>query len=286
MSFSERHSSMSPAAEAALREYLDRERERIVRLAESTKTGPMIGADDVVRAYESLRSNEVVSGALRERMTSRTAMVASTLFLALASIMVVLGVIAGVLLNRSDVVSEPLNVTILISIATAVTAVLSVGIGYAFLRREQQRARSNELLRRQLDQTLVAALQADDMEAISAVEHYMTTPMSLRSSRVGAEATFMRDWEAVEVELRRLAKHALRITSRREPIGAIITQLTRNGVLTSDLARDIKDSLTVRSRIVHGEGVSRSDSIRFGQRLKAMELAIRHLADEHVVPNA
>ncbi|UKF78912.1 VIT1/CCC1 transporter family protein [Clavibacter californiensis] len=96
--------------------------------------------------------------------------------------------------------------------------------------------------------------RADQVIARSVALHRRSVSTTAHSALRGDEANvqFMRAWSSLEQQLEELASRVLPDTGRRS-IGTIIKQLTYDGTLTEDQAYHIKQMLTVRNDLVHGQ---------------------------------
>ena len=97
---------------------------------------------------------------------------------------------------------------------------------------------------------------------------------------------FIAQWARLEDRLRRLAQVALGMPSEIStdyPIGGLLRDLIRVGVLDSKRGEDLQDVLDVRNQVAHGRSVSSSDLSMAVRLMERLELFLDDYITDHTL---
>lgn len=252
MSSFPRGERLSSAAQSRLDRYVSEFVDEIVAEAVHLNPDDVLTSRDIGDAYEHLHSRRrSSSGPVSPIEATRIAVQPRTVIFPLMS--AIAAIVTAALLfyvsfsGRDKISSSDeglMLVAALLAYIAAITSMSAILLGWMRARRERARAiRYAELGGR------------DD----SQVAYYLAEALSSRSSKSddGAYLTakFIPKWARLEDRLRRLAIEALGMPedmAEDYPIGPLLSDLTRVGVLDVERGDEFAQILDVRNRLAHG----------------------------------
>lgn len=259
-----RNSSLSAAADEALREYLQMERERVLSEATRLHSGGLLSSFDIVNAIEALEARDrSVSRPEFHRSRSREIrsllLGASILALVLA---LTLSSALFLILNETrteEAATSSTLMNVVLGGVTALTAAIAAFSISAALRTV--RSRSERKAGRDFIAVYEHVNEDSHLHRIDERNRIFIT-LQGRSSDEKAAGQFIVRWVSLERELRELGSKALGIPSedaRRYPIGELLRLLRRDGSLDNESYELTRSALRLRNMILHDGHVDSAD---------------------------
>ena len=252
---------LSAGAEAALEEYLDREREQLVREAVASRGSGQVTAEDIVIAYTRRRAIESgnsdgVRAVARAAFT--TSARSSSRLLLINGVVVVLASILALLISLTLQQSDASTST-MVWLTVAVVAVVGASLGalIATLQSSRERLRLAQVAQDEVKSASDAARSAHK-ESQSAYERILNATRYASSPDSMDRAGFLVVWSEFESELRQLGYTALGIPERdasRYPVGELLRKLAKSGVIDESFYARVRTTLEARNRLVHLQNV-------------------------------
>ncbi|WP_314506025.1 hypothetical protein [uncultured Microbacterium sp.] len=259
--------ALTSGGEAALMEYLNAERSRILAEATSLSDGGPLTAADIVNAYGALEARQSAPVFLSGSTAARSQISGSVdaddrrkwnWVLASVAAIVTGGALAAALAMSLQNGGEGWT-----GFWSIVIPIVAVGFaGWAVVRTLVSSARELAEARLLIAERKAARLnrEAIRFDPDSSVRLTLADEPLTPDTTQGLE--FVIRWGSVESDLRRLGTNTLGISEEsveRYPIGELLRGLLRSGVITSDFYDDARTLLRVRNEILHSQGPSKSE---------------------------
>jgi hypothetical protein len=271
---SSRPPRLSPAAKVALDEYLEAERNRVVREADQLRrsSGPLT-ARDIVNAYDAIQERErgkVVAQALNVEYRSA----GPSLKLAVALVGSGAALVSAVVIAATTLASQgtppptPTSDGVVLGLTATIIGIAIAGAGF-FLGRYlvSRSSRSNEHV-----PIVGRDAGSETTESIAA------TTGSPRG------AAFVMRWTNFERDLRKLATNAVGVptdVAERYPVGELLRTFARSGVISESFYDQTRRALSTRNLVLHGSGASEADLAKANASLDALLAELKELLRVH-----
>ncbi|WP_458111198.1 hypothetical protein M1D88_12615 [Arthrobacter sp. R1-13] len=245
---SETEAILTEAASRALDELLAERRKEIVSDAVRTSSGEVITAADVVRAYYSAGGRRPLlelagsfdRGRRRRQQITAAASIGILALIITAFIQVVRINGQGQSFGAPDIIGV---IGVVVGMATAFAAIILQTRSIAGARRYRER------LMLTVENEFAGARFND------------TAPSERRANDAERRGMFLSEWGKVEESLRKLARMLPQETGQQsfayQPIGVLMANLARTGIIDRALSSDIRKVITVRNMVAHQESVPR-----------------------------
>lgn len=261
----ESNERLSPGARALLSELVSDLQDRVIAQAELLNPGDILTARDITDGFRAVQAKERDPDSATYRLPQRLRWSrVLVMYAAAAGIAAISAGVIGVLGSVLDVSGVYLNLTV--TALALMAGVFAFSIVLLALR-ESRVSRVRALEHAENARDAHRAMDAAEATALAAAR---TTS---NSSDV-LLPRFISQWARLEDRLRRLAQVALGMpaeTAADYPIGGILRDLIRVGILEPRRGEDLQDILDIRNMVAHGRTVSPTDlsvGVRLMERLE------------------
>jgi hypothetical protein len=265
---------LTSAGAAALEEFLERERRRILDEALSLSRGEVLGASDIVNAYESLAESDrqpTLAGSFAFRETRRSSTIRTTGMLVVILILFTTMAAAVVLAlwpQSGEATSFPTTLPLIVASFGAVAAVGATITFWHEAKQAAERRRAAEFTRKRVNDA-----RLDDA----------FVPINIGDLELSSTEFIIR-WAEFESSLRRMTVRTLGMAEKdaeRYPIGEMLRGLSRSGIVTARFYDDTRRALAVRNALIHGGSAPKSDVEASIIKLDRLQTEAHHILREH-----